>query len=294
MERFVLSLGVYVFRILYWLTVLAIVIGGMGSKAENESWWPTIFISAFLLGMAHVFLLKPSRFLAKARDGGDSVETDSYKARTPYSSISTTPRGARFEVSLELDEPRYERPHRQGGKPARWYQPGESVNVQGYQITSGMIYVGESLPAAGGYGSRYLGRKDNDPSSLAALALLPKELMGQTPRASEIKAKLEQVCISGPAIISTKRIYEIMGAQIPAAFGRKDAEGLGLLVEGMGFGLAPDVRFHNAKPTILGIARSQYAVMNDWLGRTQGDMKLTEFSTFYRNQLNDLERYMPK
>lgn len=98
--------------------------------------------------------------------------------------------------------------------------------------------------------SRYMGRKDNDPRSLAALAFLPKELMGQVPLAGKVKTYLEQVCAAGPGLVSVKTIYETMGTQAPIQFGKKDAESLALLVEGMGFGLAPDVRFHNAKPAI--------------------------------------------
>ncbi len=37
------------------------------------------------------------------------------------------------------------------GKPAKWYESGQSINVQGYNISDGMIYVGETLLDSYGY-----------------------------------------------------------------------------------------------------------------------------------------------
>lgn len=53
------------------------------------------------------------------------------------------------------------------------------------------------------------------------------------------------------------------------------------------------LRFNPSLP-LREFASSQYAVMKDWLGRTEGDPRLKEFSDFYRNELQDLERYLPK
>lgn len=58
----------------------------------------------------------------------------------------------RFEVSgskgYSVETERYEQP---SGKPARWYSAGQSVSVQGYDITGGLIYVGETLLDHSGY-----------------------------------------------------------------------------------------------------------------------------------------------
>ncbi len=96
--------------------------------------------------------------------------------------------------------------------------------------------------------SRFLGRKDNDPTSLTAWALLPKELMSHAPGAEKVQAHLAQVCAGGPGLISVDALYDSLGDKAPSQLGKKDSESLAALVEGMGFGMAPDARFHNIKP----------------------------------------------
>lgn len=100
--------------------------------------------------------------------------------------------------------------------------------------------------------SRFLGRKDNDPNSLAALALLPKELMHQSPTAQKAKLQLAQVSANGVGLISVESLYECFGEKSPLQIGKKESENLAALVEGTGFGLAPDIRFHNMKPNLDG------------------------------------------
>ena len=51
----------------------------------------------------------------------------------------------RFEISGS-DE--YEEPK---GKPVKWYGAGESVKIQGHEVTGGLIYVGEKLLDHYGY-----------------------------------------------------------------------------------------------------------------------------------------------
>ena len=100
--------------------------------------------------------------------------------------------------------------------------------------------------------SRFLGRKDNDPNSLAALALLPKELMHQSPAAQKAKSQLAQVCADGVGLVSVETLYACFGEKSPLQIGKKESENLAALVEGMGFGIAPDIRFHNIKPNLDG------------------------------------------
>ncbi|MBW2010418.1 MAG: TerB N-terminal domain-containing protein [Deltaproteobacteria bacterium] len=97
--------------------------------------------------------------------------------------------------------------------------------------------------------SRFLGRKNNDKKSLAAMALLPKELMSQDPRAEKFKNLLAQVCEAGTELISVDELYNSLGEKIPTKFNKKESETLAVLVEGMGFGIAPDARYHNMKPS---------------------------------------------
>jgi len=96
--------------------------------------------------------------------------------------------------------------------------------------------------------SRFLGRKGNDPTSLAALALLPKELIGKSSNAQQATGNLAKICEHGPGLISVETLYGYFGEALPAKLSKKDSENLSALVEAMGFGLAPDVRFHGIKP----------------------------------------------
>jgi uncharacterized tellurite resistance protein B-like protein len=100
--------------------------------------------------------------------------------------------------------------------------------------------------------SRFLGRKDNDPNSLLAVALLPSELMQQLPAVNKVKLYLAQVCANGMKIISVESLYQSFGEKVPLQIGKKESESLTALVEGVGFGMAPDIRFHNMKPVLDG------------------------------------------
>ena len=96
--------------------------------------------------------------------------------------------------------------------------------------------------------SRYLGRKGSDPTSLAALALLPKELVPNASAAEKIRDMLNRIAANGPGLVATTTMYEILGEALPVQIGKKDAENLAALVEKLGFGLIPDVRYYGTKP----------------------------------------------
>lgn len=96
--------------------------------------------------------------------------------------------------------------------------------------------------------SRYLGRKDNDPNSMAALALLPKELMSRAPGVEKVRNLLADVCVSGPGLVMIDALYDSLGEVSPSPLGKKECETLATLIEGLGFGMTPDVRYHNIKP----------------------------------------------
>ena len=96
--------------------------------------------------------------------------------------------------------------------------------------------------------SRYLGRKGSDPTSLAALALLPKDLVPTAPAALKIKDALRAVASGGPGLFETVKLYEVLGEEPPTQIGKKDAENLAAFVEKLGFGLIPDVRYYGIRP----------------------------------------------
>ena len=100
--------------------------------------------------------------------------------------------------------------------------------------------------------SRFLGRKNSDSKSLAAMALLPKELLKQVPMAKKFKNQLAQVCKAGTGQISVDDFYNSLSEKLPTKFGKKESETLAVFVESMGFGIVPDVRYHNMKPNTDG------------------------------------------
>jgi len=95
--------------------------------------------------------------------------------------------------------------------------------------------------------SRHIGRKENDPGSLAALALLPKELMSQNSSLSRMKTILTEKCSGEFGFIPIKDLYSNIGEKMPQQIGKKEAENLASFIESIGFGLAPDIRHHNIK-----------------------------------------------
>jgi tellurite resistance protein len=100
--------------------------------------------------------------------------------------------------------------------------------------------------------SRFLGRKENSPDSMSAMALLPPELMQQTPTADSARSQLAQACADGACLISVKSLFSYFTEKTPLQIGKKESENLAALVEGLGFGIAPDIRFHNMKPLLEG------------------------------------------
>jgi len=97
--------------------------------------------------------------------------------------------------------------------------------------------------------SRFLGRKGNAPNSLAALALLPREIMNETPAFQNARDCLAQHCTEEPKLRSMEDIYACFGEKAPPKIGKKESENLAVMMERLGFGIVPDVRFHNIKPT---------------------------------------------
>jgi len=100
--------------------------------------------------------------------------------------------------------------------------------------------------------SRFLGRKNNDPNSVAALALLPKELKHLSPAVHKAGSLFTEFCASGVRLISVEDLYSCFGENAPLQIDKKEAENLAALVEGTGFGIVPDIRFHNIKPNLDG------------------------------------------
>ncbi len=111
--------------------------------------------------------------------------------------------------------------------------------------------------------SRYLGNKNNDPHSLSAMALLPKELINQASSKNKLLALFAEICEKGPGLLSINAIYECLEKKPPLQTSKKEAESLSILIDAMGFGMVPDIRFNYIKPDSNGqiaIFRHGYGV----------------------------------
>jgi len=96
-----------------------------------------------------------------------------------------------FRVEVSGSEPyknSYDESHSPTGPPAKWHGPSENVNVKGYDIPGGLIYVGSNLPDDYGY--------DNDACLIdPKLKVSPAEpweagdQMGYWPKYDSIPAK---------------------------------------------------------------------------------------------------------
>ncbi|MCB1215294.1 MAG: TerB N-terminal domain-containing protein [Deltaproteobacteria bacterium] len=95
--------------------------------------------------------------------------------------------------------------------------------------------------------SRYLGRKGNEPQSLNALALLPQELFNQFPKLHQTKLELSELASEAPSLLDTGTLYKILGESVPVEINKKESKNLAEVMEKIGFGIAPDTRFHNIK-----------------------------------------------
>ena len=102
--------------------------------------------------------------------------------------------------------------------------------------------------------SRFIGRPGNSRDSLGAFCLLPQDLTGlvSDPRLERIKTWMNSRISVYDRLVSVESIFEYLGEKPPLKINKKEAEMLSGIAEKAGFGIAPDIRFHQAKPDIDG------------------------------------------
>jgi len=100
--------------------------------------------------------------------------------------------------------------------------------------------------------SRYLGRAGNNPDSLNAKILLPRKLFQQTSEAKRLQAFFRKLCINGYGLVPLEEFYVVLQEPPPLKLGKRDAEKIATIFEGVGFGIVPDIRYHNIKPELDG------------------------------------------
>jgi len=99
--------------------------------------------------------------------------------------------------------------------------------------------------------SRFIGKDGNDRDSLQGLALLPAELGGQTdhPGLEALRATVVHYVEDREwAFVPAPALLEHFPIQKPDRLSKKESVLLAQLLEKMGFGMEPDVRFSGLKP----------------------------------------------
>lgn len=109
--------------------------------------------------------------------------------------------------------------------------------------------------ALSGY-SRYLGKKDASSSDIGAMLLLPNELLNADthPLINAFKGWATcQIQSESKGLVSVAEFWEHTGTPLPARINKKEAELITTLSSKAGFGVAPDARYHHAKPAPDGL-----------------------------------------
>lgn len=100
--------------------------------------------------------------------------------------------------------------------------------------------------------SRFLGRNENNKASLSSLVLLPSELISSidNPTFNSLKQWLADQLVQSKGVISVNALFEKFSDESPLIINKKESEMMAAIIEKAGFGMAPDIRFHHAKPDI--------------------------------------------
>ena len=100
--------------------------------------------------------------------------------------------------------------------------------------------------------SRFVGRPGNFKDSLPAIALLPNDLAVfiQNDEFSQLKDWIASRVTNSISVVPTEELLTQFGENAPLKINKKEAEMLANIIEKTGYGLAPDVRYHHAKPEI--------------------------------------------
>lgn len=102
--------------------------------------------------------------------------------------------------------------------------------------------------------SRYLGKKGTSPHDAAAVVLLPDEILSQS--AEEMLARFrgwaDENINQRNGLASLTEFWTHLGMTPPERINKKETELMQVFVRKAGYGIAPDSRYHDAKPAPLG------------------------------------------
>ena len=117
--------------------------------------------------------------------------------------------------------------------------------------TSKLIKLAEECTEAlDGY-SRYLGKEDTSRTDIAALLLLPDDLsdIGETLGLGKFKRWAENCIVKDDGIVEFNELWQFTRNSLPVKVGKRETDFIQAMVDKSGFGLAPDARYHQAKPS---------------------------------------------
>ena len=102
--------------------------------------------------------------------------------------------------------------------------------------------------------SRYVGGEGNSKDSLHALSLLPGDLAPSlsSPRLQRWRSWMENQILESGGLVSVKSMFLNAGEEVPRRVNEREAEMLAKMAQMAGFGIAPDIRFHQARPDVEG------------------------------------------
>jgi len=100
--------------------------------------------------------------------------------------------------------------------------------------------------------SRLIGRSKNNRVSLSSVALLPSDLIDliNNPSFNSLKQWLSVQLVKSKGMISIDALFKKLGEERPLKINKKESEFIVAIIEKTGFGMAPDIRFHHAKPDV--------------------------------------------
>lgn len=117
-----------------------------------------------------------------------------------------------------------------------------------------LISIAEECTKALDAYSRYLGKKDTLRTDVSAILLLPEELsdLGDTLGINRFRNWAEKTISTKDGLVDVKKLWRFTKSPLPAKINKKESELIQALAEKAGFGVAPDMRYHHAKPSANG------------------------------------------
>lgn len=98
--------------------------------------------------------------------------------------------------------------------------------------------------------SRYLGRENTSKDDVAAVVLLPDELVSSdsSDLISKLKIWANEKIKNKSGLVHISELWSHTGTPLPEKINKKEAELIQKLTQKAGYGVAPDIRYHDAKP----------------------------------------------